>query len=582
MYKINGLSVSTGIGIGPAKKIKEKALIISDHIINDSEIEPCLAYLKKSINYLVKEIDDYIINFELTKEYSDILETHKMILLDPELYKSIEKIVRTEKKNLEHAIYLHFMNTITYFKNLKNDFYAERAEDYEDIYRRLIIFLQKIDNSILNNIKKGDIIVINDIAPSLISDLNKIGIAGIVLSKGTKTSHSIIIARALGLPIITGIKQLHKIYQDTLLIIDANKGLLIGNPTKEIINKYESAIELFKDEKDKLTSFINKKSTTIDNININLYSNIELPIEIEQVLDLNSDGIGLFRTEFFYINKKKLPTEEEQFFEYKLLAEKLNNKPFIIRTIDIGGDKIAGWYSENKEENPYLGLRGIRFSLKYKNIFKTQLRAILRASVYGNVKIMFPMISSIEDFLEAVDILNECKNELINESKEFNENIPVGTMIEIPSAAIISDILVQYSDFISIGTNDLLQYTVAADRNNESVMKYYNPFTPAFLHLLLKIIKSSLKYNKSISICGELANDTRFTAFLLCSGVSDFSVGLEHILKIKKHISSIDVNKGISLINDFEKCSTIKDTENYINKINKLCYINGGIYESNI
>ena len=574
MVTIKGLAVSTGIAIGRARYVKEKDLFIPDNLIQDFEVETNLLQFESSIKILIKEIDEYINNFDLSDEDENILETHKMILIDPELDASIRKLVRDERKNLEHAVYLHFTNAIEYFQSLDNELYADRAIDYEDVYKRLIMHLKKTDNSILNDVMPGDIVLMNNIPPSMVSQLYNKKVEGIVLFKGTKTSHSVIIARALGLPIVTGIKFAHKIYKDDMLIIDAMNGTIVLRPNEETINKFKTKKEIIENEKKELSGYNELSASTVDCERVLLLSNIELPVEITQVLGLNTDGIGLFRTEFFYLNRQNLPSEDEQFFEYKAIAQKLSEKQFTIRTIDIGGDKVANWQLSVKELNPYLGCRGIRFSFRIKSIFKTQLRAILRASIYGNIQVMFPMIASIEEFLEAKEILQECKKELSKENIRFNDSILVGTMIEIPSAAMYSDILAQYSDFFSIGTNDLLQYTVAVDRNNESVAKYYNPYTPAFLQLLYKATKSATKHNKPVTICGELANDLNFTAFLLCLGVKELSVGAEHILTLKKHIRGIDVKQGNQFVSEISNCFTIKDTENFIKKINNICLYN--------
>ena len=571
MYKIKGLSVTNGIAIGNARIIKEKALIIEDHKINDNQIDTELSHFKDSIDAVISEIDEFIKNFDITKDDEAIIETHKMILLDPDFHKAIEKFVKEEKRNLEQAVYLHFTRTIDYFKNLNNELYAERAIDYEDVYRRLIMHLKKIDNSILTEISSGDIVVMHDIPPSLVSQLHRKKVEGVALFKGTKTSHSVIIARALGLPIITGIKYPHKIHHNDILIIDSKKGFIIGNPTDDVLKvfqKLKNQIDLENKELNSLKSLI---TSTSNAEHLKLLSNIELPMEVDHIMELNSDGIGLFRTEFFYLNRQNLPTEDEQFSEYRMIAEKIKSNTFVIRTIDIGGDKVAGWYSPGKEANPYLGCRGIRFSLRYKNIFKTQLRAILRASVYGNILVMFPMIANLEEFLEAKSIMFECMKELKNEGIAFNENIPVGTMIEIPSAAINSSVLAKNSDFFSIGTNDLLQYTIAVDRNNEHISSYYNPYNPAFLQLILKTIQNAHAANIPVSICGELASDINFTAFFLNSGIRELSIGPEHTLKLKKYIRTIDSEKGKAFINQLYDCGTISEVKNFINKINNIC-----------
>ena len=570
MYKIKGLSVSNGIAIGKARIVRQKAMIIPDYEIETHQIETEIELFKSSINAATKEIDEFIKDFELTKEDENIIDTHKMILLDPDLHLMVENLVRNDKKNLEHAVHIHFTKTIDYFKNLDNEFYAERSVDYEDVYQRLMRHLKQIDNNVFSEVNAGDVVIINDMPPSMVSDLYYKKVGGIILLKGTKTSHSVIIAKAYGLPVITAIKYLHQIYNDDLLIIDAKKGFIIGNPDEATLKEFTERKNKIDTETSELQKYKEIKSTTDGLGNLKILSNIELSMEINQVLEINSDGVGLFRTEFLYLNRQNLPSEEEQFAEYKMMAEKLADKVFVIRTIDIGGDKVAGWWSPTKEANPYLGCRGIRFSLKYKNVFKAQLRAILRASAFGNIHIMFPMITTVEEFLEAKGVLKECEKELKKELIAFDANILVGTMIEVPSAAICSEALAKHCDFFSIGTNDLLQYTVATDRNNESIATYYNPYNPAFLQLILKTVKSGIKYGKPVAVCGELAADLNFTAFLLSAGVTELSVGTDHTLVLRKHISELNGKLRFtnSILDELEDCSTIDDTMKLINKIN--------------
>ena len=574
MYKIKGLSVSHGIAIGKARIIKEKSLSIDDHTISSNEIEAHIDRFEFSIDALIREIDEFVKNFDISKEDESIIETHKMILLDPDFHMAIDNLVRMEKRNIEQAVYLHFTRTIDYFKNLDNEFYAERAVDYEDVYRRLIKHLKKEDNNLINGIEEGEIVVINEIPPSMVSQLHQKKIAGLVLLKGTKTSHSVIIARAYGIPVITTVKFTHQIHEYDMLIIDAKNGFVFGNPDEATIREYGELKNKIEKEANELQKYKEHKAVT----DIRILSNIELPMEVDNILELNSDGVGLFRTEFLYLNRKSLPTEEEQYNEYKLLAERLSEREFVIRTIDVGGDKVAGWYSTGNEANPYLGCRGIRFSLKYKSIFRTQLRAILRASVHGNIQIMFPMVATVEEFLEAKSILEECKNDLKKENMPFEDNIKVGTMIEVPSAAICSEALAMHSDFFSIGTNDLLQYTVAVDRNNDSISSYYNPYNPAFLQLIQKTIKNGVKHGKPVAVCGELASDTSFTAFLLCSGVRELSVGIEHILPLRKRIGEIDTccsNTCLAnaYLDELEKCMTTEQAIGYINRLNEVCEV---------
>ena len=571
MVELNGMAVSSGIAIGKALLMKERELVVEEYQLEEDQIENEVQLFRISIDVVIKEIEEYIRNFSLTKEDKAILETHVMILLDPDFHSEIERLIKEEKRNLEQAIHLHFSKIVHVFRRMENELYSDRATDYEDVEQKLLMHLKKIDYNIISEEIEGEIVVLNSLPPSLVSFLHHGKVAGIILTKGTKTSHSVIIAKAYGIPIVTGMQFKHKIHNDDLLIIDAKKGLVICNPTEEKLQFYNDLKNKLLQETNALNTVKELPSATADSQTISILNNIELPLEINTVLNLNSEGIGLFRTEFFYLNRPKLPEEEEQFLEYKALAKRLEQKPVVIRTIDVGGDKIGGLYAPVHEENPYLGCRGIRFSLKNKPIFKTQLRAILRASIYGNIHIMFPMVASVEEFLEAKECLVECKNELINQKIPFKDNIPIGTMIEIPSAALSSENLAKYSDFFSIGTNDLLQYTVAVDRNNQTVAHAYNPYNPAFLNLILLTINNAKKHHIPVSICGELASDLNFSAFLLNAGIRNFSVGVDHSLLIKKYMRTIDSRKGVYYLDQLKNCETAHDTRQFIERINSIC-----------
>jgi phosphotransferase system enzyme I (PtsI) len=570
MIKIQGVSVTTGICVGTAKLIKEKTLIIQDHKIDDKNIDTEIEHFHASISEVLKEIEDFSKHFDIPTESKDILETHKMILLDPEFHSIVENSIRVDKKNIEQAVYQHFTNTVDYFSNLKNSMYAERSLDYEDVYHRLILKLKQLDSTMLDDISAGDIVLANDMPPSLVSQLHLKGVLGIVLHSATKSSHSVIIARALGMPIVTGIKYSSVIQDGNVIVIDAKMGIVIVDPTPDIYKEYTQLQNKINIKKKELKSYIDIDTVSADDQRIMILSNIDLPLEIDHLLQINTDGIGLFRTESFYIDHQKLPSEDEQYEVYKAIAEKLGNKPFVIRTIDIGGDKVAGWYNIEKEINPYLGCRGIRFSLRYKNIFQTQLRAILRASVYGNIKIMFPMIATMEEFLEAKEIFAQCKDDLWKAGIPFVDEIPLGTMIETPAAAICSGALARVSDFFSIGTNDLLQYTLAVDRNNINIQKYYNPYNPAFLYLILKTIQSAYKHDIPLSICGEIATDKDFIPLLLNAGVKELSMGLDHTLDIKRYIKSVDTQKGKALVEKIYECGCLCDTTQLIQQLNDI------------
>ncbi len=570
MTQIDGNPVSNGIAMGYAVILKENKIEFDEKSIEIHEIENELFRYEQAIEVLTKDIDEYIAKYAFNNEDKEVLETHKMILIDPEIKKGIFSLIKDQLHNLEQAVTLYFNKTINYFKNLDNEFYAERSADYKDSYDRLMNYLLKIDDTMASKIPENSIIIMEDIPPSMIAELVKKNTQGLVLLKGSKTSHAVILARAMNLPVITGIQFFHKIHEKDFLILDADQGIILVNPDKTTIEKYEELKLKEELEFEHLKSIISLPSITKDQIRIHLNANIELPSEIDTVNNINADGIGLFRTEFFYINRALMPSENEQYVIYKTIAEKSKDKPITIRTIDIGGDKLANWYPHFTEDNPYLGCRGIRFSLKYPAVFKTQLKAILRASVFGNIQIMFPLISSLEELRIAKKFVFDSMKELDHYSVEYNKNIKIGTMIEIPSAAIMADALAQECDFFSIGTNDLLQYTVAVDRNNENVMSYYNPYNPAFIKLIQMTVQAGLKHNIPVAVCGELAGDEAFVPLLLKFGVKDLSVNLHNILKIKQLIRNISYKKLNDFTENLENDHDINSIKRYMNNLSKF------------
>ncbi|HOD55271.1 MAG TPA: phosphoenolpyruvate--protein phosphotransferase, partial [Candidatus Cloacimonadota bacterium] len=537
--------------------INEKKIVFDERQIQKHEIENEKDRYNLAIEILSRDIEEYIEKYAFSKEDKEILDTHKLILTDPDIKKGIFDLVSEDLHNLEQATTLYFNKTINFFKNMDNEFYAERAIDYKDTYERLMNYLLKKDDTLSDQLEENCIVVMEDIPPSMISEIVKRKAQGLILQRGSKTSHSVILARAMNLPVITGIHFYHKIHDNDMIILDAEQGQVIVNPDQETIERFEE-LKLKEDiEFDYLKNIISLPTETADGEKIHLMANIELPTEIDTVSNIHADGVGLFRTEFFYINRALMPSETEQFNIYKNIAIQSKGKPVIIRTIDIGGDKLANWYPHFKEDNPYLGCRGIRFSLKYPNVFKTQIKAILKASVFGNIHIMFPLISSIEEFRIAKKYVIECMKELDEYSIEYNQDIKIGTMIEIPSAALISDILAKESDFFSIGTNDLLQYTVAVDRNNENVANYYNLYNHAFLHLIKITAESAIKHKKPVAVCGEIASDEQFIALLLKFGIKELSVNLHNLLRVKQYIRSISYQK---LIEYPDKLNTLMES----------------------
>ncbi|MFA5499167.1 MAG: phosphoenolpyruvate--protein phosphotransferase, partial [Candidatus Cloacimonadia bacterium] len=410
------------------------------------------------------------------------------------------------------------------------------------------------------------VLVMEDISPTDVARSYHSNISGICLVKGSKTSHSAIIARALGIPVVVGVTELlFSTKEGDQIIVDGNKGVVIINPEKEQLTAYQQQRDSELLEKEELETLIDLKSETKDAKYISLLCNIELKEELAAVLHAKADGVGLFRTEFLYVDRDELPSEEEQFEIYKNIAEEIGEKEFTIRTFDLGGDKLAKVLPTIvQEQNPFLGCRGIRLSLQYPEIFKTQIRAVLRASNYGNIWLMFPMIGSVDDMQMALDVVEECKLELDTEGITYDETMKIGAMIEVPAAVLSIDALAQLCDFFSIGTNDLVQYTLAADRNNKSVSQYYDPYHPAVIKLLYVTSEAAKRHNIKLSVCGELASDINYAPLLIGMGIETLSVNPSSLLQVKKRIMAIDQSELKDLTRRLLRINSPKELREYV------------------
>ena len=554
MKTLKGVIVSPGIAIGLAKIIEREKLQIKKKSIQHHEIDDELAKFEKSVEHVVKDIDNLIEDIS-HQENKEILTTHKMILQDPEFSKSITNLVSEELLSLEQAINDHFSDIVKLFDKMKNKYYAERANDYEDVAYRLLSQILKQKTDSLNKLDENSILIMRNISPSSITRVFEKKIKGLCTEKGSKTSHSSIIAKSMNLPTLVSVPRLmDSVREDQQVIVDGNNGLIIISPDKGTLSEYKKLIVIETAEREKLQQIIDIESITKDGKNITLMSNIEIPEEINQVINYKSQGIGLFRTEFLFLDREELPTEEEQFGIYKKIAEKIAPFPLVIRTIDVGGDKLSKILNIENDANPNLGCRGIRISLEHHPGFKTQVKAILRANIPGNIRIMFPMIASVEEVIKAKKIIEQCINDLQEEKVEFNRDVKIGSMIEVPSAALTSDLIAEECDFLSIGTNDLVQYTLAVDRDNNAVESYYDPFHRSVIQLIKMTIDNAHQKGISIALCGELASEKDFIPILIGLGIDELSVSPGRLLTTKKEI----------IANEYKKCK--KYCEEILNK----------------
>lgn len=567
MKTLQGVSVSKGIAIGRARIIEKAQLNISRAKIEDHEVDSELNRFSKSVNYVIEEIEQLVLEVSHSEENKDILNTHMMILQDPEFHNSIDSKIRNELLSLEQAINEHFVKVVDLFKNMDSSYMQLRSSDYEDVAHRLLSFILKQRKDIFENLPADSIIFMDSITPSEVTQLIRKDFQALGLVKGSMNSHSSIIARSMNLPAVVGLKDVMcELNEGDLVVLDAYEGKLIIDPDETIIKTYRQKIALEEDRKSKLKQIIDLKTVTKNGREIKLLSNIEIPEELETVLKTNCDGIGLFRTEFLFMDRDDLPSEEEQFKIYKEIARKLAGKELVIRTIDVGGDKSSEHLQFGKETNPNLGCRGIRISLLKPDLFKMQLKAIYRAAVYGNIKIMFPMISSLDELHKIKTIISECQSEMQEAAVVFKKEIPLGVMIEVPAAALSSHALATECDFLSIGTNDLIQYTLAVDRENFKVAEYYNPYNPAILQLIKLTTDNAHKENIPVSVCGDLASNPDYAKVLIGLKVDQLSVSPGMLLEIKNTILKMNTIEADSLVERLLTISSPKLIEEEVKK----------------
>ena len=543
MQKLIGTALNNGIFIGRAIHISLPEPEIENGNIKPEDIPREIDRLQNSLSTVEEEINQELHSSNLLPNEAEIISTQREILRDPEIYKQLLTAIQNKLHFATQAVAECFANIINHFETLKVETFAVRAADYRDVQMRLLNALSGGKNALIHKLAKDQIPVLQEIVPSLVSKLAREGIKAYLVAKGSYNSHSSILSRALGLIAVANIPcLLEAVKDDDLLIVDGYSGLLFINPDEETLDFYKQKTKQEQRKQEQLRKLQSSASKTATGIKIKLLTNIGVLDELEAIKNLSCEGIGLFRTEFLYLGKQSLPSEEEQFAVYKELAEKMNPLPITIRTFDLGGDKLAPLSSEKQEENPYLGNRGIRFSLSYPDIFSTQVRAILRASAFGNVQIMFPMIIDAEDFRKAKRFVQNCQQELSAQGIACKPKIPLGAMIEIPSAALCSEELARECDFLSIGTNDLVQYALAADRNNERVSSYYIQHHPAVLGLIKQTVKSAEKYQTPLSVCGEMASNPQYIPLLIGMGITELSVNPGSFLVAKSIIRKCDAH----------------------------------------
>ncbi|MDO5564358.1 MAG: phosphoenolpyruvate--protein phosphotransferase [Eubacteriales bacterium] len=544
MNILKGLPVSEGYAIGKVCILEKKDFTYEKKKINESQVENELDRFNIAKEKVKQNIDRLYQDTlkKISEDEAKIFESHKEVLEDPTLIDSVSDKIQNDLFSVEEALDKTKEEIVAKFNAIDDEYIKARVLDVKDITDQIMGNLLNIKKKNLKNLNKNTIIVSKDLTPSETMSMDLENVNAFLLEAGGRTSHTAILARSLEIPAIVGIDNiLSKLKDDEEIIIDAKKGEVILDIDDNIKKEYEEKIEEEKREKKRLLSLKNEKAITKDGRTFRMLANIGNVSDVKDIEKYGAEGIGLFRTEFLYMDNTHFPTEEEQFETYKKVALVMKEKEFTIRTLDIGGDKELSYYKFDKEENPFLGYRAIRFCLddENKNIFKAQLRAILRASHFGNIRIMFPMIINLEEIKKAKEILKECKNELKNEKIEYDTNIKIGIMIETPAASIMAEEFAKEVDFFSIGTNDLCQYTLAIDRGNAKMKNKYDFSNPAVLKSIKHIIEEARKANIECAMCGEAASDSNLTKTLVEYGLPEFSMCPNQIPKIKNIIRNI-------------------------------------------
>jgi phosphoenolpyruvate-protein phosphotransferase (PTS system enzyme I) len=567
MNFLNGIAASSGIAIAKAYRLVEPDLtFVKKSIDNDTvEIERFRAALEQS-KVELEGIRDKA-KVELGADKAAIFEAHLLVLSDPELVTPIEDKIKTDKVNAEFALKETADMFVAMFESMDNEYMKERAADIRDVTKRVLSHLLGVQIVNPSMISEEVIIVAEDLTPSDTAQLNRQFVKGFTTDIGGRTSHSAIMARSMEIPAVVGTKTAtEEIQNGDLVIVDGLNGQVYINPTAEEVERFKSEHAAFEAQKAEWAKLVNEQTVTSDGHHVELAANIGTPKDLVGVINNGGEGVGLYRTEFLYMGRDQLPTEEEQFESYKAVLEGMNGKPVVVRTLDIGGDKELPYLNLPKEMNPFLGFRAIRLCLEEQGMFRTQLRALLRASVYGNLKIMFPMIATLSEFRQGKAILEEERQKLQAEGVAIAEKIELGIMVEIPSTAVIADQFAKEVDFFSIGTNDLIQYTMAADRMNERVSYLYQPYNPAILRLVKMVIDAAHKEGKWTGMCGEMAGDEQAIPVLLGLGLDEFSMSATSILKARSQIRNLSKADMERLASEVLQMSTTEEVLEAVSK----------------
>ncbi len=564
MYK--GTGASAGIGIGKVVIVEEKELVIKRENITDAAAE--VQRFKGALETSMKQTEALAADLaqRVGEKEAEILNGHIMLLSDPMLTGEIEAMITNDSVNSEFAIETVCTNYANVFASMGDELMQQRATDMKDIKTRMQKVLLGVESVDIAALPEGSIILAKDLTPSMTAGINPANVTGIVTELGGRTSHSAILARALEIPAVvalTGI--LNEVKNGDVLVLDGTDGTVLVNPEDSILAEYQGKRAAFLKEKKELEQYIGRPSVTKDGVHVEVVANIGKPEDVDKVLQYDGEGVGLFRTEFLFMDRDAMPTEEEQFEAYKKVAIAMNGKPVIIRTLDIGGDKEIPYMGLEKDENPFLGYRAVRFCLDRKDdVYRPQLRALLRASAFGNIKIMIPLVTCIDEYRQVKALVEEIKQELTDKGFAFNKDIPLGIMVETAAASLIADIFAKEVDFFSIGTNDLTQYTMSVDRGNDKISYLYSTFNPAVLRSIKRIITCAREEGIMVGMCGEAASDPMMIPLLLAFGLNEFSMSPSAILRARKMITEYSTEELQAVADQAMGFATTTEVENFM------------------
>ncbi|WP_381543561.1 phosphoenolpyruvate--protein phosphotransferase [Staphylococcus aureus] len=564
---IKGIAASDGVAIAKAYLLVEPDLTF-DKNEKVTDVEGEVAKFNNAIEASKVELTKIRNNAEvqLGADKAAIFDAHLLVLDDPELIQPIQNKIKNENANAASALTDVTTQFVTIFESMDNEYMKERAADIRDVSKRVLSHILGVELPNPSMIDESVVIVGNDLTPSDTAQLNKEFVQGFATNIGGRTSHSAIMSRSLEIPAIVGTKSItQEVKQGDMIIVDGLNGDVIVNPTEDELIAYQDKRERYFADKKELQKLRDADTVTVDGVHAELAANIGTPNDLPGVIENGAQGIGLYRTEFLYMGRDQMPTEEEQFEAYKEVLEAMDGKRVVVRTLDIGGDKELSYLNLPEEMNPFLGYRAIRLCLAQQDIFRPQLRALLRASVYGKLNIMFPMVATINEFREAKAILLEEKENLKNEGHDISDDIELGIMVEIPATAALADVFAKEVDFFSIGTNDLIQYTLAADRMSERVSYLYQPYNPSILRLVKQVIEASHKEGKWTGMCGEMAGDETAIPLLLGLGLDEFSMSATSILKARRQINGLSKNEMTELANRAVDCATQEEVIELVN-----------------